>query len=170
MAAPSFGGKGLGHDTDQVAFAGAISASYAVPLVVGALDVGLAGSWSPVGYLNTRNGGEEQTQLVGGYATAGVRFPLGESVSLGPSLALGVVWWSGISNDNIFTSSHAGTGGPVPMPSLRIGLALLWRAGEHLLVGLEPAWSFSKTTVPDLSERVSNLRWLMINGVIGVAL
>jgi hypothetical protein len=170
LATPTFGGRGTDAKSDPAAFVTAISATVALPFALGALDVGMAGTWTPVSYKNAKNRLTNLSQLWGGYATTTLRFNLGQGWSLGPTLALGVVWWAGISDDNLFTESGMGTGSAVPMPSVRLGLPLVWRMrGQPLLLGIEPAWSFSRASTPDLAEKTESLRWLGLNGVIGFA-
>jgi hypothetical protein len=167
---PNFGGKSVRQASNQFAFASALSATFALPLGPQALHLGLAASYTPVSYRNVMTASPELSHLLGGFVLADLTFPLGESLALGPSLALGVVWWTGIGNNNVFTASQRGTGGAVPMPSVRLGLPLLWRAGAGWVVGIEPSWSFSKPTAPDLSDGVPGLRWWTVNGVVGIAL
>jgi hypothetical protein len=167
---PHFGGAHDEANSDLYAFAGELSASYAAPLPVGSFNVGLAGSYAPVSYRDSATGAGVVTHLVGGYATAGLRFWLGETVSIGPSLALGVVWWAGLKNGNFFTASMQEPGGAVAMPSVRIAMPLLWRVGSHLLAGVEPAWSFHKITTLDLAEKTPSLRWLTLSGLFGFSL
>jgi tetratricopeptide (TPR) repeat protein len=171
LAVPHFGGVHPEANSDLLyAFAGIVSVSYSMPVEFGSVDFGLASSYSPAAYRNTKTRDSVLSHLIGGFATGGLRFSVGDSFSFGPSLALGVVWWSGIGDDNFFTSSTKGTDGAAAMPSARVGLPLLWRLGPSFLIGVEPAWAFSKVTNVDLSAKTPDLSWFSLSGVLGFAL
>jgi hypothetical protein len=167
---PRFGGSHEQANSDLYAFAGVLSVSYALAMGPGALEVGVATSYVPIASRNGATGKNFLSHLIGGFATTGFSFVLEKSLSVGPSLALGVVWWSGLENGNIFTSSGQGIRGANAMPSLRLGLPLLWHAGSNLLLGIEPAWSYSKTTNDDLARKTPDLRGLAMSVVLGFSL
>jgi tetratricopeptide (TPR) repeat protein len=167
LAHPQFGGTHPGGDL--YAFAGMLSVSYSVPVEFGSVDFGLATSYSPIAYRNTRQV-SVLTHLIGGFVTGGLHFSIGERFSIGPALALGVVWWSGLGEGNFFTGSAQATDGAAAMPSVRLGLPLLWRVGSAFLFGVEPAWAFSKTTNVDLSAKTPDLRWFSLSALLGFAL
>jgi hypothetical protein len=150
-------------------FAGMLAAAYAVPWSQGELDVGLASSWSRLEYRTSANAGTpastQHSLLVGGFITAAARLAVGRRFSIGPALALGVMWWTGLVTGNPFTTNAQDA---VPMPSLRLGLPATWRVGS-LVLGLEPALALSSTS-GELSETVPSLRWLALSGIVGMQL
>jgi tetratricopeptide (TPR) repeat protein len=169
LAHPQFGGAHGEANSNLFAFAGMFSVSHSVPLEFGSVDFGLATSYSPIAYYNA-NRVSVLTHLIGGFVTGGLHFSFGDRFSIGPALALGVVWWSGLGDGNFFTGSAQATDGAAAMPSVRLGLPLLWRVGSSFLIGVEPAWAFSKTTNVDLSTKTPDLRWFSLSALLGLAL
>jgi len=85
-------------------------------------------------------------------------------------LGAGVVWWSGLGNANPFTVGGAGASGPVPMPSLLVGLGADYRLPHDIFVFAEPTLVASKTTGDGLTAAVSSVLRLEIALGIGYTL
>ncbi len=169
LAAPTFGGSV--QPRADAFFAGLLSAAYGVPWSAGAIDVGLAASWSVLSYRSavepTRAAPVQHPQLLGGFVTTALRLRAGTQVALGPMVALGMVWWTGLGAANPFTQTAQGA---VPMPSVRLAFPVTFRIGPVLVLGLEPAYAYSNIIDGELRRTVSSVSWFGLSGILGLQL
>jgi hypothetical protein len=92
-----------------------------------------------------REGVARALHLFGVLASFGAGWPAGGSVSVGPELAVGVIWWSGLDEGNRFTLDGAGaSGGPVPMPIVRFGFPLEIAPSRSVVVTIRPELALAR--------------------------
>ena len=99
-------------------FAGRVGGEYEVRLPKLDLDFGAAATFSPLSFHVDKPGAtpsEQRSNLIGVFATGGVRVPITDDLSFGATLGLGVVWWTGLVTGNPFTEDGVGATGAIPM-------------------------------------------------------
>ena len=152
LAFPQFHGQSL----DQPGlFVARVFGAYAVlrgPLTI---DVGASLSFGRLPYKDTLNV-DHSSSLTGLLATGGLSYDVAPGFSLTGELAAGVMWWSGIGEDNPFTADGSASSGAIPMPTFRIAAGLRYRISDGLFVYFLPAFSVSKTT-SGLQDSISSL-------------
>jgi hypothetical protein len=83
--------------------------------------------------------------LFGVLASLGVGWSLGERFTLGPEVAAGMMWWTGLASGTRFTVDGAGSsGGPVPLPALRIGLPMELAVSHATLLAIHPTLAIAR--------------------------
>jgi tetratricopeptide (TPR) repeat protein len=149
-------------------FSASAAVLYAVPLSVGALDIGLAGSWSPISYVRSAVGREqeERSNLLGLLATAGLRYEVGRSFFLGPAAGAGVVWWTGLGAGNPITGGK--DAGTTPMLSFRGALSAVWALAPSAFLGFDLGATYSKPSGV-LGQYISSLTRVEANAAVGFA-
>lgn len=124
----------------------------------GLVDAGISGTYAPFQYRTTdaananRNAG-----FWGLFATGTYRYRVAKLLELSGELGLGAVWWSGIGDANPFTADGTGASGPVPMPSLLVGVGAIYHLPRRFTLFAQPTFLFSKTTGDGLSSAVSSV-------------
>jgi hypothetical protein len=156
-AFPKYAGRDLGGASTIVAIR--VGGEYVFDLGgPGFVDVGLSAAYAPLQYHTTDTPGSNQSAAFWGVlATGTYRYRLTEAFELSGELGVGIVWWSGLGANNPFTVDGSGANGAVPMPSLMLGVAAIYRLPRRLFVFAEPAYLFSKTTSDGLSSAVSSV-------------
>ncbi len=145
------------------------SAAYVLALGATALDVGLMASWSPLPYIKMGTRDERlKTNLTSMLASSALRLQATEQITVGPTLAAGVSWWTGLDRGNPFTEGKAA--GDVLMPSVRAGASTLWSPGPATSVGFDLGISYSKPTGTVLRDYVADVVRLEASFVLGLAL
>jgi hypothetical protein len=83
--------------------------------------------------------------LFGVLASFGVGWSLGDRFMLGPELAAGMMWWSGLESGTRFTVDGAGSsGGPVPLPTLRLGVPVEVAVSRTVLLAIHPTVAIAR--------------------------
>jgi hypothetical protein len=85
---------------------------------------------------------------------------------LGADLDLGVLWWAGLQEGDPFTIEHAGATGPVPMPTLGLGLSLSYPVLDGLFLSARLSYAVSMTTSSGLTESISRVS--TVDGQLGI--
>jgi hypothetical protein len=171
VAVPQFAKKKTQTSTARIEprpiFALSIAAVYAAPISFGFVDIALVGQWSPVRYETTTDGLGVLSHLGGAFISTALRAAVSESLFIGPSASVGAYWWEGLKPGNPFTRNGQGTPA-IPMPTLRFGLPVIGDLGNHLLLGVEPSYSVSKTTGDALSSAIDAIHRFELSGVFAV--
>lgn len=130
------------------------------------LDVGVSCAWSPLSY-KKGTGEDVWSSLLGLYGSLALRLPVGTRLTLGPTVGVGVVWWSGLGEGNPFSGGRKADGA-IAMPSVRASVAGLLALGRHLFVALDLGGSFTKTVGEELEREVSSI--VRIEGTLSLGL
>ena len=136
----------FGRNDLQQALVVPVAASGQYRLVAGSavLAVGLSVTGTRF-HAEDRAGVSRALHLYGLLASFGVAWLPGDRFSVGPELAAGILWWSGLEAGNRFTVDGAGaSGGPVPLPTLRIGLPIEVGLSRSLVLVLRPALAIAR--------------------------
>jgi hypothetical protein len=153
-----FGRQDLGQ---AIVFPLGASAQYRFPMGPVALVPGL--SLTGTRFSEADRAGVARTlHLFGILASVGLALPATARLSLGPELAAGVLWWTGLDPGNRFTVDGAGaSGGPVPLPTLRLGLPVEVAVSPAIVVAFRPTLVIAR---PGSGLRAS-VAWLTSVGV-----
>lgn len=133
------------------------------------LDLGLSGAWSPLSYKKEGTREDVWSNLLGLYGTLALRLPVGARLALGPTMGVGLVWWSGLGEGNPFAGGHKAEGA-IAMPSVRASVAGLLSLGRHLFLALDVGGSFTKTVGEELEREVSSIVRLEGTASLGIGL
>jgi hypothetical protein len=147
-----------GRDLDTgsaVLFSATLAGSYVFPTRGPELRVGAQGSFSLLPFTNGDTGGRETSLLWGGLVTGSCLFRASPHLKLGGGGGAGVLWWSGLRTGNPFTVDGGASTGPVPLPTLEVGLRLEYEVERRWFFALAPDLVFSKTTSAGLTEAMS---------------
>jgi hypothetical protein len=120
------------------------------------LDLGLCTSFARLPYVAVPTGDTTASSLLGLSLSAGLSRPLG-TLRLGADLDAGVLWWAGLQDGDPFTIEHAGATGPVPMPTLGLGLSLEYPVFRSLFLAARLSYAVSLTTSSGLTESISRV-------------
>lgn len=136
-------------------------------------ELGVAGTWSPMPFerydheAKKPTGEKGRSTLIGALGTIALLLPIADQLTAGPSVGLGVVWWTGLERaDNPFTSGHRSSGA-VALPTVRGGLNVAW-SSDSFFLGADLGASFMKATSEGLKQEMSGLFRLELNGLVGV--
>jgi hypothetical protein len=132
------------------------------------LDLGVAGTLSPMRYRYRDEGEPHTSVLSAALVTAGLRAPLGERLTLAATVGLGLSFWTGLGEGNAFSKGGVAVPGGVTLPTVRLGVGLMTPIGDHLFVALVPALSFSRATGAALA--VTSVRRIDLGLTLGVRL
>jgi hypothetical protein len=163
-AFPKFSGKTLDQPTLLSVRAGAGYTFDVAPLQ--AIDLGLSLAYAPIQYRTTDTNTSETAGFWGLMVGGTYRYRVIPELDIKGELGAGVVWWTGLGSANPFTVGGAGASGPVPMPSLLVGVGADYRLPHSVFLFAEPALVVSKTTGDGLSAAVSSV--LRIDIAIGI--
>ena len=123
----------------------------------GVIDVGVSGAYAPFQYRTITTDANRSAGFWGLLATGTYRYRLVPSVDLLGEVGAGIVWWSGLGDANPFTTDGVGATGPVPMPSLLLGVGVVYHLPGNFTVFAEPTFLLSKTTGDGLSSAISSV-------------
>ena len=153
---PSFSGRDLQEPT---MLSLRLGANYGIDLHgAGVIDVGLSGSYAPFQYRTIDAANQNRSAGFWGlFADGDYRFRIAPGFDLLGELGAGVVWWSGIGDQNPFTSGGVAATGAVPMPSLLLGLGAAYHLLPNLSIFFEPTFLLSKTTGDGLTSAISSV-------------
>jgi len=56
-----------------------------------------------------------------------------------------VIWWSGLADDNPFTTTGVGASNPLALPSFLVGIGASYEVARQVFVFALPTFVFSKT-------------------------
>jgi tetratricopeptide (TPR) repeat protein len=136
----------------------------------GKLDLGLSAAYAPVQYRSTDTNANHTSVFVGFLASATYRYRAAPALDVYGELGAGVLWWSGLGPANPFTIDGVGASGPVPMPSLLVGVGAAYHVMDRLFVFAEPAYLLSKTTGAGLTAAISSISRFDLALGVGYAL
>jgi len=154
-AFPSFSGRDLQEPT---LLSVRLGAGYAIDLhTAGFLDVGVSGAYAPFQYRTLDTNANRSAGFWGLLANAKYRYRLAPALDIAGEVGAGVVWWSGLGDQNPFTDNGVGATGAVPMPSLLLGVGVVYHLPAHLSVFAQPTFLLSKTTGDGLSSAISSV-------------
>lgn len=154
-----------------------LSGAYVFGLGAGRqLDLGVAGSWSPLFYERVSTptapsadaDHDVRSNLLGLHAGVALRLPIGVRLSVGPTLAAGVVWWAGLGERNPFSSGGEAAIGPIAMPSVQASIAGLFAITDHVFLGVDVGGSVIKTVGDALEQEVSSIVRAEVAASLGV--
>jgi hypothetical protein len=155
-AFPSFSGRGDLQEPTLLSVR--LGGGYVFDLGrAGAIDVGASAAYAPIQYRRLDNDANQNAGFWGLMATGTYHRRVAKMLELSGELGLGAVWWSGIGEQNPFTAAGAAATGPVPMPSLLIGVGAIYHLPRRFMVFVEPTFLFSKTTGDGLTSTVSSV-------------
>jgi hypothetical protein len=123
----------------------------------GIIDVGISGAYAPFQYRTVDTNANRSAGFWGLLATGTYRYRLVPAVDIAGEVGGGVVWWSGLGASNPFTTDGVGATGPVPMPSLLLGVGVVYHLPGNFTVFAEPTFLLSKTTGDGLSSAISSV-------------
>jgi hypothetical protein len=126
---------------------------------VGAVQVQLGGALEGLPLPFTRLDGNSRgtSWIWGALVWGGATMALAPHWSVGARLGVGVLWWSGLSEENPFTDTGRASSGPVPLPTAQVAAEVAYGFDNGLFIALTPAFVFSKTTSPGLTSDISHL-------------
>jgi tetratricopeptide (TPR) repeat protein len=154
-AFPSFSGRDLQEPT---LFSLRLGVAYAIDLHnAGFLDVGLSGAYAPFQYRTLDTDANRSAAFWGVLASAKYRYRLAPSFDIAGEVGGGVVWWSGLADQNPFTTDAVAATGAVPMPSLLLGVGAIYHLSTHVSLFAQPTFLLSKTTGDGLSSAISSV-------------
>jgi hypothetical protein len=151
---PFFGGRTIETPTMLVV---RLQGTYRINLGNAVIDVGLAGTLSPLPYVNVKTLAQESSTLIGLLATAGIAYPVATNLLVFGNLDAGVVWWSGIGVGDPFTLDNAGATGAIPMPSAGVGAGVVYELPRGFFVAARAGYSYMKTTSGALTSSISSI-------------
>jgi hypothetical protein len=167
-AFPNFSGRDLQEPT---MLSLRLGVSYAIDLhAAGVIDVGVSGAYAPFQYRTIDTDANRSAGFWGLLATGTYRYRLATDLDIAGELGAGVVWWSGLGDQNPFTTNAVGATGAVPMPSLLVGVGVIYHLPAHLTVFAEPTFLFSKTTGDGLSSAISSVSRLDLAFGVGYSI
>jgi Tetratricopeptide repeat len=154
-AFPSFSGGNLEEPT---LLSLRLGAAYALDLHgAGFIDVGVSTAYAPFQYRTIDTNANRSAGFWGLLATGIYRYRLAPHLDIAGEVGAGVVWWSGLADQNPFTTDGVGASGPVPMPSLLLGVGVIYHLPASFTVFAEPTFLLSKTTGDGLSSAISSV-------------
>ncbi len=154
-AFPSFSGRDLQEPT---LFSMRLGARYALDLHgAGFLDVGLSGAYAPFQYRTMVTNANSSAAFWGLIASATYRYRVLPALDIAGEVGGGILWWSGLGEQNPFTSEGVAATGAVPMPSLLLGIGAIYHLPAHFSIFAQPTFVLSKTTGDGLSSQISSV-------------
>ncbi|HET6146119.1 MAG TPA: hypothetical protein VFH68_01195 [Polyangia bacterium] len=154
-AFPSFSGRDLQEPT---LLSLRLAAAYGIDLHgAGVIDVGVSAAYAPFQYRTIDHDINQSAAFWGVLATGTYRYRLAPSFDIAGEVGGGVVWWSGLGEQNPFTAGGVGATGAVPMPSLLLGVGAIYHLPAHLSVFAKPTFLLSKTTGDGLTSAISSV-------------
>ena len=151
-AFPSFSGRDLQEPT---LLSLRLGAAYAIDLHgAGFIDVGVSGAYAPFQYRTVDHDINQSAAFWGLLVTGKYRYRIASNFDLAGEVGGGVVWWSGLGEQNPFTAQGVGATGAVPMPSLLLGVGAVYHLPAHFSLFAEPTFLLSKTTGDGLSSAI----------------
>jgi tetratricopeptide (TPR) repeat protein len=154
-AFPSFSGRDLQEPT---LLSLRLAAAYAIDLHgAGFIDVGVSGAYAPFQYRTIVTDLNRSAAFWGLLVTGKYRYRIAPNFDLAGEVGGGVIWWSGLGEQNPFTAGGVGATGAVPMPSLLLGVGAVYHLPAHFSIFAEPTFLLSKTTGDGLSSAVSSV-------------
>lgn len=154
-AFPSFSGRDLQEPT---LLSLRLAATYAIDLHgAGVIDVGLSGAYAPFQYRTVDHDINQSAAFWGLLVTGRYRYRIAPHFDLAGEVGGGVIWWSGLGDQNPFTAEGVGATGAVPMPSLLLGVGAIYHLPAHFSLFAEPTFLLSKTTGDGLSSAISSV-------------
>jgi len=168
-AFPSFSGRDLQEPT---MLSLRLGANYAIDLHgAGVIDVGISGSYAPFQYRTIDAANKNQSAGFWGlFADGDYRFRIAPGFDLLGEVGAGVVWWSGIGDQNPFTTGAVAATGAVPMPSLLLGVGGVYHVLPNFSVFFEPTFLLSKTTGDGLTSAISSVSRFELAFGVGYAI
>jgi len=149
-----------------------LGANYAIDLHgAGVIDVGISGSYAPFQYRTIDAANKNQSAGFWGlFADGDYRFRIAPGFDLLGEVGAGVVWWSGIGDQNPFTTGAVAATGAVPMPSLLLGVGGVYHVLPNFSVFFEPTFLLSKTTGDGLTSAISSVSRFELAFGVGYAI
>ena len=167
-AFPSFSGRDLQEPT---VLSVRLGAGYAIDLHgAGVIDVGVSGAYAPFQYRTLNTDANQSAGFWGLLANGTYRYRVAPAFDLMGELGAGVVWWSGLGEQNPFTTDGVAATGAVPMPSLLLGVGAVYHLPYNLSIFAEPTFLLSKTTGEGLSSAISSVSRFDIAFGVGYAI
>jgi tetratricopeptide (TPR) repeat protein len=166
-AGPAFISLGDGPDVPVQVAVGA-GVAYTVYLGGVALDLGVAGSLTPVPFETLERDADGTALVIAALGNLGLRFPIARRLALRAEAGGGVALWTGLRDRNPFTDGGAESD-TLTMPHLRAALGLDYALGASLRLTLTPAFAWS--AAPDsLDDRISSITRLDVLAGVAVTL
>jgi len=154
-AFPSFSGPDLQEPT---MLSLRLGVAYGIDLHrAGVVDVGVSGGFAPFKYRTTDHDIDKSAAFWGLLATGTYRYRLVPNFDIAGEVGGGVVWWSGLGEQNPFTMGGVAATGAVPMPSLLLGLGAFYYLPARFSIFAKPTFLLSKTTGDGLSSAISSV-------------
>ncbi len=167
-AFPSFSGRDLQEPT---VLSVRLGAGYAIDLhSAGVIDLGVSGAYAPFQYRTLNTNANQSAGFWGLLANGTYRYRVAPAFDLMGEVGAGVVWWSGLGEQNPFTTEGVAATGAVPMPSLLLGVGAVYHLPYNLSIFAEPTFLLSKTTGEGLSSAISSVSRFDIAFGVGYAI
>jgi hypothetical protein len=135
-----------------------VGAGYTLLSGASNLRLGVDAQVAILPYTNTVSAAKESSSLWGFMLGARYLYRVTQELGLGADLGVGVIWWDGLGAGNPFTVDQVAASGPVPMPSLQVGLRAEYALSPGFFLALSPELLWSKTTSDGLTMSVSSVR------------
>jgi hypothetical protein len=124
-----------------------VGGSYVLRLPVGSLALGAEGLVALLPYTTTEaTPRESQSSLLGFLAAARLMRALTPKLTVGGGLGVGVLWWSGLGENNPFVDQDIDVNGAVPMPTFELGLRGEWTMRPDFFLAFAPQALYSIPT------------------------
>jgi hypothetical protein len=148
VAGPAFVRLGGGFTNVPVQFAVQAGGTYLFTRGTLALGAGGGFSFTPIPYVNVDDDSSQNAGLLGLVGGGEARYAVAKAFDVRANLGLGVTWFTGLKQGNPFTQNNvASDGGPVPMFTVRFGLAVDYAITKSLKATVVPI-SFAYSPPP----------------------